>query len=294
MRGNNFLLLLALMTSSTFLFGQTNKQYTVDASADFNKLMLSMYSPSGTCRIRPTMHSKLVTIHCKSEDDNLNPIFTTSLEKNTKYVKLDFDKNKSAGFTKTISNRLFSSDNELENKINVYLSNATPLFLNLKYGMGTAYADLSGLPVKKLKISTGSADVTVGYQEGKENLIKMDTFLIKVDMGSIVVKKVNLSMTSNLIADVGFGDLRLEFSDTCAINTNVKASVGAGTLEVVFANQRNPVVVHLNNSLLCRVKLGKHFRKLEKNVFVNNSYNKDAKNLVTFDIDVAMGNIIFR
>lgn len=294
MRGNNFLLLLVFTTYSTALFGQTNKQYTVDASADFDKLMFSMYSPSGTCRIRPTMHSKLVTIHCKSEDDNLNPIFTTSLDKKTKYVKLDFDKKESAGIAKTISNRLFSSNNELENKINIYLSDATPLFLNLKYGMGTAYSDLSGLPVKKLKISTGSADVTVGYQEGKENLIKMDTFLIKVDMGSIVVKKVNLSMASNLIADVGFGDLRLEFSDTCAVNTNVKASVGAGTLEVIFSNQKNPVIIHLNNSLLCRVKLNKHFKKLEKNTFVNKSYDKDAENLITFNIDVGMGHIIFR
>ncbi len=292
---NSLLLLLVLGTNSGFLFGQTKKRYTVDTTSEYNKLAFSLYSPSGTCQIRPTDHPKLVTVYCKSENDDYHPAFITRQSNKTKLVSLDMDDGKSDGITRTLSGKVFkSSYMEFENKCNVYLSHHKPIMLDLKYGVGEAFADLSGLAVERLKIGTGSADVTVGYQEGKENLVEMDTFSIKVDLGSVTVQRLNLSKASNIIADVGFGDLTLELSDTLMLNTNVKASVGAGTMEILIANQNTPAIIYVNNSILCRVKLNKHFKEIRKNVFVNNSYHKDAKNLITFNLDVAMGNIIFR
>lgn len=292
---NSLILLLVIGTNSGLLFGQTKKRYTVDTTPEFDKLAFNLYSPSGTCQIRPTHHPKLVTIYCKSENDDYNPAFITRQNNMTKVVSLDMDDGKSDGISRTLSGKVFkSSYMELENKCNVYLSHHKPVTLDLKYGLGEAFADLSGLAVEKLKISTGSADVTVGYQEGKANLIKMDTFSIKVDLGSVTVKRVNLSKASSIIADVGFGDLKLELSDTLMVNTNVKASVGAGTLEVLFTNQDTPAIIHVNNSILCQVKLNEHFREIRENVFVNKSYHENAENLITFDLDVAMGNIIFK
>ena len=292
---NSLLLLLVLGTNSGHLFGQTKKRYTVDTTSEYNKLAFSLYSPSGTCQIRPTDHPKLVTVYCKSENDDYRPAFVTRQSNKTKLVSLDMDDGKSDGITRTLSGKVFkSSYMEFENKCNVYLSHHKPIILDLKYGVGEAFADLSGLAVERLKIGTGSADVTVGYQEGKENLVKMDTFLIKVDLGSVTVQRLNLSKASNIIADVGFGDLTLELSDTLMLDTNVKASVGAGTMEILMGNQNTPAIIYVNNSILCRVKLNKHFKEIRKNVFVNKSYHKDAKNLITFNLDVAMGNIIFR
>lgn len=292
---NSIILLLVLGTNSGLLYGQTKKRYTVNTTAEFEKLAFNLYSPSGTCQIRPTHHSTLVTIYCKSENDDYNPAFITRMNEMTKFVSLDMDDGKSDGISKTLSGKVFKSPYmELENKCNVYLSHQKPVTLDLKYGVGEAFADLSGLAVEKLKINTGSADVTVGYQEGKANLVKMDTFSIKVDLGSVTVKRVNLSKASNIIADVGFGDLKLELSDTLMVNTRVKASVGAGTLEISIANQNTPAIIHVNNSILCQVKLNEHFKEIRENVFVNNSYHENAENLITFNLDVAMGNIIFR
>lgn len=295
MRRNSIILLLVLGTNSGLLFGQTKKRFTVDKSAAFEKLAFNLYSPSGTCQIRPTHHPTLVTIYCKSENDDYNPAFMTRLDGNTKFVSLDMDDGKSDGISRTLSGKVFkSSYMELENKCNVYLSHQKPVILDLKYGVGEAFADLSGLAIEKLKISTGSADVTVGYQEGKANLIAMDTFSIKVDLGSVTVKRVNLSRASNIIANVGFGDLKLELSDTLMLNTHVKASVGAGTLEISTDNHDIPTIIHVNNTILCQVELNKNFREIRDNVFVNSSYQKNAPKLITFNLDVAMGNIIFR
>lgn len=292
---NSLILLLVFVTNSGLSFGQTKKRFTVDTTSEFDKLSFNLYSPSGTCQIRPTHHPSLVTIYCKSEKDNYNPSFVTRQSEATKIVSLDLDNGKSDGLTQTISSKVFNSSyEELENKCNVYLSHHKPIVLDLKYGVGEAFADLSGLAIEKLKINTGSADVTVGYQEGKKNLITMDTFSIKVDMGAVTVKRLNLSNASNVIADVGFGDLRLEFMDNSEVSTNVKASVGAGTLEILIANEATPAIIHINNSLLCRVKLNKNFREIRKNVFVNRSYAENAENLITFNLDVAMGNIVFK
>ena len=263
---NSIILLLVLGTNSGLLYGQTKKRYTVNTTAEFEKLAFNLYSPSGTCQIRPTHHPTLVTIYCKSENDDYNPAFITRMNDMTKFVSLDMDDGKSDGISKTLSGKVFKSPYmELENKCNVYLSHQKPVTLDLKYGVGEAFADLSGLAVEKLKINTGSADVTVGYQEGKANLVKMDTFSIKVDLGSVTVKRVNLSKASNIIADVGFGDLKLELSDTLMVNTRVKASVGAGTLEISIANQNTPAIIHVNNSILCRVKLNEHFKEIREN-----------------------------
>ena len=75
----------------------------------------------------------------------------------------------------------------------MYLTDTKPYFLELNYGVGNANIDLSGLAIKNLKIITGSADVNVGYYSALENQIDMDTFFVKVDLGSVNVKNLNLS-----------------------------------------------------------------------------------------------------
>ena len=103
---------------------------------------------------------------------------------------------------------------EQANKLwKMYLTDSKPYFLELNYGVGNANIDLSGLAIQKLKINTGSADVNVGYYSALENQIDMDTFFVKVDLGSVNVKNMNLSRTRFVMADVGFGNMTLDFSN---------------------------------------------------------------------------------
>ncbi|MDN5200538.1 hypothetical protein QQ008_04175 [Fulvivirgaceae bacterium BMA10] len=285
----SILLVTIYLVGMDFSSAQFKKRYTVEASENFDKLCFVLSASSGTCQIRPTHHPKLVTIYCKSEDENYNPVYESRLEERQQFVKMDLKDNQS------VSSKVFGgSYSDLENKCNIYLSHDKPFILDLSYGVGNAFADLSGLPIEKLKINTGSADVKVGYQNEKPNTIEMDTFAVKVDMGSLDVKRLNLSKAKNVIADVGFGNLTLNFSGESLIKTDVTASVGAGTLEIILEDQEVPVIVHVNNSLLCRVKLNRHFKEIRKNVFVNKGYSEDAPNLLTFNVDVAMGNIRFK
>jgi hypothetical protein len=159
--------------------------------------------------------------------------------------------------------------------------------------VGNAQIDLSGLAISKLKISTGSADVNVGYTS-MENQVEMDTFSVKVDLGSLNVKNLNLSRTRYMVADVGFGNMTLDFSQKPLVSNRIKGSVGAGNLVIVLPTSETPVLIRIHESWLCSVKMPQGLHKLKENTFVNESYKKDAKNSLTFDLDVSMGSIVFK
>jgi hypothetical protein len=71
--------------------------------------------------------------------------------------------------------------------------------LDLTYAVGDTYIDLSGLPVENLKMRTGNSNVHVNYDNDMGNQLQMDTFLIKVDMGSFKATNLHLSRSKHVI-----------------------------------------------------------------------------------------------
>ncbi|HEX6891685.1 MAG TPA: hypothetical protein VF141_13340, partial [Chryseolinea sp.] len=198
--------------------------------------------------------------------------------------------------SQTISTRFFgASEKESSDKLwKMYLTDGKPYFLEFNYGVGNANIDLSGLAVKNLKISTGSADVNVGYYSALENQIDMDSFFVKVDLGSVNVKNLNLSRARFVMADVGFGNMTLDFSNKPLVSNKIKGSVGAGNLTIILPKNDTPVLVKIQDSWLCSVKVPSSLKKVAENTFANAAYSKNAKNALVFDLDVSMGNIVFQ
>ena len=286
--------LTGLMGLSTY--GQIKKHFTVENSNTFDKVHITLSGGSGTCYVRPTPNTNPVNVYGKSDSDTQNPICETVLDNRTQWVNVNFlDAKIDQASTKNVTFKVFGAEEEKDNnQWHVYLSKKKPVLLNLNYGMGDAYVDLSGLAVERLKVNTGSADVKVGYVSGQYNQQEMDTFSIKVDLGELEARHVALSNAKNIIADVGFGTLFLDFSDKSLVKSNVKATVGAGNLIVDAANAANPMIIYIHNSPLCRIKIPQGFTEIRKNVYVTDNYSDDADNLITFNVDVTMGNIIFK
>ena len=69
--------------------------------------------------------------------------------------------------------------------------------------------------------------------------------------------------------------------------------MGAGNLDVLLPKGNTPIIIYLKDSPLCGVRLAEGFEEVEHNVYVNMDYTVDAKNLLTFDVDVALGSITF-
>lgn len=274
-------------------YSQLKKFYSVSNDSAFHKVDLCLSATSGSCYIRPVKSTQPVNIYGNPDFETINPSFKTYVKNNVKHVKLDLENYKSSSISKSISTSFFGEKKEDKNYWKILLTEDKVYSLQLAYGIGNADVDLSGIPVERLKINTGSADVIVDYADGKGNLIAMDTFYVKVDLGSLVANHINLTNARVIVAEVGFGTAVLDFSDRSNQSSRIKASVGAGRLEMVMPSENVPAIIYLHNSPLCSVKMPAEFKEIRKNVYTTASYHPEAPNLMEFSIDVALGNVEF-
>jgi hypothetical protein len=276
--------------------GQIKKQFSVEDSPSCQNIKLSLKANSGNCYIKPSQNPEILNVFSNQTETDYSHTFRKEIKGKTCEVVLDLEEVRSEGLSQSISTSFFgSSEKESSDKIwKMYLSDVKPYFLELQYGLGNANVDLSGLSIKKLKINTGSANVNVGYNSSMENQIDMDTFFVKVDLGSVTVKNINQSRTSVVMADVGFGNMMLDFSNKPLVSNKIKGSVGAGNLVIILPANDTPVLIKIHDSWLCSVTMPAGLKKVGENTFANASYTKDAKNSLAFDLDVSMGSIVFK
>lgn len=277
-------------------FGQIKKQFSVEDSPSCEKVKLKLKANSGTCFIKPSHNAEILNVFSNQTEENYSHRFVKQINGNVCDVMLSLEETQSESFSQTVSSRFFGSERPTQDKFwKMYLTDTKPYALELSYGMGNANVDLSGLAVKTLRINTGSADVNIGYHTGLENLVEMDTFYVKVDLGSVNAKNLSLAKPKYVVANVGFGNVMLDLSTAPTVANHVKGSVGAGNLVVLLPTDPSvPVLVKIKDSWLCSVRMPEELKKTSENTFANAAYTKDSKNALTFDLDVSLGNIIFK
>ena len=277
------------------LFAQSKKHFTVNNTGRCKKVVLNYSSSSGTCYLGPTQKPDLFSVYGNKDIDEYNHYFDQKIRDNVCTIDLKIEDKSTESFSQSISYKMFRKSKDFNESLwKVYLSEDKSYRLNLNYGIGEAYIDLSGLSIKHLRINTGSADVHVGYLSGIGNPIIMDTLKITVDLGSLQIRKGTLSNAKVIIAEVGFGNAYLDLSGKPDISSYINASVGAGNLEVVVPRTGTGVKVIIHQSLLCQVKLSKSFTETDTDIFVNEYYEEGAAGQLVFDVDVSLGNIIFK
>lgn len=287
-------LIISILLAAGVGNAQVKRHYHVLPVHEEQTVKLFVNATTVACRINSTHNMHAVSIYGYPQNEDFDPIFSNFVQQGQRIVKLNFE-DQTENFTSSISGKMFNgSGKNTEQPWHVYLSRSTPFHLNLRYGMGNSAVDLSGLAVKNCKINTGSADVKVGYFANVPNKVQMDTFYAKVDLGVLELDQPHLSRAREIIADVGFGKMQMRFAESSGSKCQVYASVGAGSLEVSLENSDIPVIVHINDSPLCRIKMREVFTEIRPNVFVNQSYSVGGEDLLTFNIDVAMGNVTFR
>jgi hypothetical protein len=277
------------------VLGQMKKQFTVENTQACDNINLHLRANSGNCYIKPSQNTEILNVFSNQDENSYSHNYRKETRGRTCEVYLNLEEVYAEGIGQTISTKMFgNTEKPASNKLwKMYLTDSKPYILELNYAVGNAHVDLSGLAIKKLKINTGSADVNVGYT-ALENQVDMDTFSVKVDLGSLNIKNLNLSRTKYMVADVGFGNMMLDFSNTPLVSNSIKGSVGAGNLVVILPTAQTPVLIKITDSWLCSVKIPDSFKKINDNTFESESYSKDAKNALVFDLDVSMGSITFK
>lgn len=276
-------------------WGQMKRQLTVENNPTCQNVSLHLRANSGDCYIKAGHNSEILNIFSNQDQSSYSHQFRKEIINNACKVFLNFENTGSQSIGQTISTRMFGEEKTENNKVwKMYLSDTKPYDLELQYGVGNAHVDLSGLAITKLKINTGSADVNIGYSS-LENKVEMDTLSVKVDLGSLHVRNVSLSRARYTTAEVGFGNMTLDFSAHPPLVSNrIVGSVGAGNLTIILPSVQTPVLVTINDSWLCSVKIPDGLKKIRSNTFANAAYTENSRNTLIFNLDVSMGNIIFR
>jgi hypothetical protein len=276
-------------------WGQIKKQFTVETPEECASVDLHLKAKTGNCFVRPSQNDDILNIYSNQDIEEYSHSFKQEVRDGICYLKLSLEQEGDKGVGTMISSQVFGSEENVSDKIwKVYLTDSRPYNLDLSYGLGNANVDLSGLAISKLKINTGSADVNVSYSSGLENKVEMDTFFVKVDVGSLNVRQLHLSRSRLILADVGFGTMMLDFSSKPVVNNHVVGSVGAGSLVILLPSAEIPVMVKINESWLCSVSLSRSLQKIGDNTFANAAYTDNPKDALTFDLDVSLGNITFK
>lgn len=284
-----------VILSSSQTFAQLQKFYSVKPGDDYEKVVFTLNATSGSCYIKPSSNDNPIDIYGNPDFEEINPSFKSYTNRHgINFVDLNLEDYQQGGLTKTISFNMFEDRKADTNFWKIYFNQDKIYDLNLNYGIGNANLNLSGVPIDHFNVSTGSADVVINYEKDGMNPIAMDTFAVKVDLGSFEGYNLTNAHASYIFAHVGFGNALLDFSKQSSQKCNIEATVAAGRLVVYIPKEHSPTIIYLNQSPLCSTRLTKDFRELEDNVFVNTAYTPDAENLTTFTIDVGMGNVIFR
>jgi hypothetical protein len=290
-------MILALVTSATAIgvSAQVKKQFSVEKIQECEKVVLKLRAKTGNCFIRPSQNEDILNVYSNQDVEEYGHSFSNEVVGTVCSVKLSLEQENMPGVGHKISYRVFGADERPTEKFwKVYLAESTPYILDLDYGLGNANIDLSGLSIEKLKINTGSADVNISYNTEVGNKITMDTFSVKVDMGSLNARHLNLAKSKVVHAEVGFGNMFLDFSNRPTIANHIIGSVGAGNLIIQLPADDVPVLVTINESWLCSINLSRTLKKIGPNKFANAAYTKDSPNALVFDLDVSMGKIVFR
>ncbi len=285
---------MSCVLSST-LVAQLKKFYSLDEVSRFDTVNFEFQATSGHTYWRLLPQENPLTIYGNPDLDKINPSFDALIVGRTCNVDLELEEYRSSGLGDGLAFAMLGSSpsEHDDNYWKILLNNDKVYNLNMHYGIGTSDINLSGAKVKKLQLRTGSADVNVKYDHSLPNLCEMDSFLVKVDMGSFKAEDLDHARAKYVLAEIGFGKAVLDFTHPVTTSCEVKANVGLGKL-LVLLPKNEPVIIYLKDSPFRGLSMMKDFEEVEKNVFINRAYTADAQNLLTFKVDVSLGNIDFR
>jgi hypothetical protein len=122
----------------------------------------------------------------------------------------------------------------------------------------------------------------------------MDTFFVKVDLGTLETENLSNARARHVEADIGFGTALLDFrGNPRSEPTHCHARIGAGSLDVLIPDKNAPVIIYMKSTPFCGIEMAEGFEEVEEDVFVNPSYSEKAPDLMVFNIDLAVGTISF-
>lgn len=271
---------------------QLVKEFKAKELDGFEEVRLEFTTYKSSTQLKRTGSTYPVYIHGHLHKTNILPVFSDEIEKNVLWTSLTHKNVESENLGKSITSKLFSgADEKFDHSWNVSLSSDFLYHLDFNLGMGKSEFDLSNLRINQLKVRSASADVSIHYDSDLPNTVLMDTLLVTLNMGKVVIDQANFSNAKKMIFEVNYGTIDLTFSEGMTTSSQVIAAVGAGTLHLKLPADNFPVKIKTRTTAMCKTSLPKYLRTLEKGTYVTKGYEASDPRLLDLTIDVGVGSL---
>lgn len=272
---------------------QLVKEFKAIEKSGFDMVALEFTTYKSSTQLKRTKSSDPVYIHGHLDKTNILPVFSQKISNNILQTSLIHKNVESENLGKSITSKLFSgSSDDFDHSWNVALSTNYLYHLDFNLGMGKSDFDLANLTISQLKVKSASADVTIRYSSDSPNQVQMDTLLVTLNMGTVVITNANFTNAKKMIFEVNYGKIDLNFSEGMHNESHVIAAVGAGSVHIHLPSDSFPIKIKMRTTAMCKTSLPKYLKTLEKGTYVTKGYDAADPRLMELIVDVGVGSLI--
>lgn len=267
------------------------KEYKVTERKGFEIVNLQFSSYKSSVNLRRNVMLDPVYIHGHLAQSNILPEFKYSISNQVLNASLVHKNIESDNLGKSITSKLFSNGTDYDHTWDLALSSNYLYNLEFSLGMGKSELDLSQIRVSKLKVRSASSDVNIFYSQESPNTVAMDTLLVTLSMGNLEVNKANFTNARQMIFEVDYGKIDLDFNDGLPQSCQVISAVSVGSVYLKLPSEDVPVRIRMNITPMCRTAIPKYLKSVEKGVYVTKGFKSTSSNFLDVIIDVGVGSV---
>ncbi|GMQ27267.1 hypothetical protein Aoki45_39500 [Algoriphagus sp. oki45] len=267
------------------------KEYQVADIKGFELVDLKFSSYKSQIQLRRSKSYGPLHIHGHLAQSNILPEFDYGVKNEVLSASLVHKNIETDNLGKSITSKLFSSNTSYDHSWDVSLNSNFLYDLNFNLGMGKSELDISHLSISGMKVRSASSDVKIFFGDPVPNSVTMDTLLVTLSMGLLEVADANFTNAREMIFEVDYGKIKLDFSDGLPQSCKVISAVSVGSVQVVLPPDKYPVKIKMNTTPMCRTVLPKYLKSLDKGVYVTKGFSASDPRLLEMIIDVGVGSV---
>ncbi|SNS02615.1 hypothetical protein SAMN06295967_102112 [Belliella buryatensis] len=289
------LLLCLSFWSKSPLIAQISKEFAVEERHGYNLVHVDFNVYKGITDVKRKHGDRPIYIQSHLSKVNILPSFSHEIKDGVLRAQLHHRNVESETLGKSLSYKLFSSDNEdFDHKWDLGLSSNHLYDLNLYFGVGKANLDFSNIPVSNCTIRSASADIKLDYSKRIANSVTMDTMVVAINMGNLDAYNINYANAENMFFEINYGTLNLSFSEGVIHDLKVSAVIGAGKVNLTLPDQNQPYRLKIKSTPMCRTSLPAYLKDIGDKTYVSKAYKADAPDLVDMVIDISVGSLVVK
>jgi hypothetical protein len=171
---------------------------------------------SGTLRIHPGVRGSLFRIDAKYNEE----MFESSTSYDPRGSRL------SVKITPDDFDGAIDLDDDSPQYLDLALSPAVPVALDLKFGATKSEIELGGLAVHRAEVKTGASETSIGFE--RPNRVPCSELSIAVGAAELTVHGIGNSRCEHVKLTGGAGDVTLDFTGSWPMGSRTEADVTMG------------------------------------------------------------------